>query len=193
MPWGTHALRNPRLAEVCAGTILVEVCLGDWRSSCLESKAGCQLLFLSATLGQTGLIFICTKPFSGILLWMFDVAGVPQGGTYGRLGESQLGCRVDVSNCCSCLSTTAVFLFNVIDGSRVLKSVFLFLFFLRDPLTLCLPLTCPPTPTPKPPSRKEPAFVEAVDTIREACCHGFWRPVTIIVVVFFVLLNTMKV
>lgn len=164
----------PRLAEVCAGTILVEVCLGDWRSSCSESRAGCQLLFLSATLGQTGLIFICSQAiFCHLTLDVSDVAGVPQGGTYGRLGESQLGGCVDVSNCCSCLSTTAVFLFNVIDGSRVLKSVFLFLFFLRDPLTLCLPLTCPPTPTPKPPSRKEPAFVEAVDTIREACCHGF--------------------
>lgn len=37
---------------------------------------------------------------------------------------------------------------------------------------------------PLPPIKERTSICRAVDTIREACCHGFWRPVTILVVVF---------
>lgn len=39
-------------------------------------------------------------------------------------------------------------------------------------------------PHPLPPIKERTSICKAVDTIREVCCHGFWKPVTIIVVVF---------
>lgn len=46
-----------------------------------------------------------------------------------------------------------LFLFNVIDYSRFLKSVFFHVILLP-----CIPITCPPLPFPL--LRKEPAFVK---------------------------------
>lgn len=68
-----------------------------------------------------------------------------------------------------------LFLFNVIDYSRFLKSVF----FHVTPLPCILTV-----PHPPPPIKERTSICKAVDTIRESCWHGLSRPVTIIVVVF---------
>lgn len=97
-------MRNPcLLPEICAGTILVEVYLGGLEKQLLGVQGWFSTALSQCHFGPDWPHF---HLYSQAIFWhltldVFDVAGVPQGGTCRRLGESQLGCHVDVSNCCS--------------------------------------------------------------------------------------------
>lgn len=67
---------------------------------------------------------------------------------------------------------------------------YLMLLTLADFWNQCFPMwpsyltSLLPVPHFLSPIKERTSICQAVDTIREACCHGSWRPVTIIVVVF---------
>lgn len=77
--------------------------------------------------------------------------------------------------------------------AEFLKSVFCFYFFLRDPLTLCLPLTCPPTPTPKPPIKKRTSICRSCGHHQGSLLSWLLKASNHYCGCVFVLLNTMKV
>lgn len=173
------------IGEVCTDGIRLEGCLGDGRGR--ESTwSQYQLLNCSVSvppwsrLGQ----HISYWPLSLVAEMFCLVFIIPGWCNRYRLPHKGANQFMGVLALLSWMSVIVVcvykykilFLFNVIDYSRFLKSVFFYVTLLP-----CISITCAPS---LPPIKERTSICKAVDTIREACCHGFQQPVTIIVVVF---------
>lgn len=172
--------------EVCAGSVRTGICLGAggegkylevsiWFSA---APSRCHPGPGWASAFHTGLFLTSSwDTLSGISHSCGDRYRVPcQGhhtGVYGSLDSPVMWMSVFVT----CVyKYKLLFLFDVTDYSRFLKSVFFHMTLLPCFLIPCVPML--------PPIKERTSICKAVDTIREACCHGFWRPVTIVVVVF---------